>query len=187
MEPSWPINPYEPCPEKPDWHAMISIQLGELVEGGIVDFSEPSWKWNAYNDEQYARVCEKIVNRYYLREIGITPLGLWKRAYLRKMNEIMPKYIPLYQAIDNGANILQTGDSYGKSRDIYSDFPATMLGDNQDYASNGRDRQYENIEQGDWVEKTIQIAERYNDVDVLILNELETLFSCLLTVSMNAI
>lgn len=60
-----------------------------------------------------------------------------------------------------------------------------MLGDNQDYASNGRDREYENVAQGDWVDKAMQIAERYNDIDVMILKEIEPLFSCLLTVSMN--
>lgn len=31
----------------------------------------------------------------------------------------------------------------------------------------------------------MQIAERYNDIDVMILKEIEPLFSCLLTVSMN--
>ena len=120
-----------------------------------------------------------------MRDIGVIPPGLWKREFLRKMNEIMPKYKPLYKALDDGANILQTGDQYGKSRDIFSEFPATMLGDNQDYASNGRDREYENVAQGDWVDKAMQIAERYTDIDVMILKEIEPLFSCLLTVSMN--
>lgn len=179
------IDPFEPCETRPDWHAVATIQLGELIECGVVDFKNPSWHWDAYSEEQYERVCEKITNRYYMREIGVIPPGLWKREFLRKMNEIMPKYKPLYKALENGANIMQTGDQYGKSRDIFSEFPATMLGDNQDYASNGRDREYENVTQGDWIEKATQIAERYNDIDVMILKEIEPLFSCLLTVSMN--
>lgn len=179
------IDTFEPCETRPDWHAVTTIQLGELIECGVVDFKDPSWHWDAYSEEQYERVCEKITNRYYMREIGVIPPGVWKREFLRKMNEIMPKYKPLYKALENGADIMQTGDQYGKSRDIFSDFPATMLGDNQDYASNGRDREYENVTQGDWIEKATQIAERYNDIDVMILKEIEPLFSCLLTVSMN--
>lgn len=179
------IAPFESCESVSDWHAASTIQLGELIECGVIDFSDASWRWDAYSDEQYNRVCEKIKNHFFMREIGVIPPGMWKREYLRKMNEIMPKYKPLYAAIDNGANILQTGDQYGKSRDIFSEFPATMLGDNQDYASNGRDREFENVTQGDWVEKAMQISERYNDIDVMIINDLEPLFSCLLTVSMN--
>lgn len=179
------IAPFEPCEPLPDWHAVGTIQLGELIECGIVDFSDPSWHWDYYSEEQYERVCEKITNRYFMREIGVIPPGLWKREFLRKMNEVMPKYKPLYKALEDGTSILQTGDQYGKSRDIFSEFPATMLGDNQDYASNGRDREYENITQGDWVDKATQIAERYNDIDVMILNDIEPLFSCLLTVNMN--
>lgn len=186
MVPTWPINPYEPCDYEPDFHSVTTIQLGELIECGVVDFNDPSWRWNAYNDEQYTRVCSKIEARYFTREIGIIPPGLWKKAFIRKMNEIMPKYIPMYQALEAGANILQIHDSYGKSRDIYSDFPATMLGDNQDYASNGRDRQYENIEQGDWIDTAVKLQKQYNDVDVMILEDIEVLFSCLFTVSMNA-
>lgn len=179
------IDPFEPCESQADWHAVATIQLGELIECGVIDFKDPSWHWDAYSEDQYERVCEKITNHYYMREIGVIPPGLWKREFLRKMNEIMPKYKPLYKALDDGVNIMQTGDQYGKSRDIFSEFPATMLGDNQDYASNGRDREYENVTQGDWVDKAMQIAERYNDIDVMILKEIEPLFSCLLTVSMN--
>lgn len=179
------IEPYEGCEDTPDWHAVATIQLGELMECGFVDFDDPSWKWDAYDDAQYARVCEKIANRYFYREIGVLPPGRWKREYLRKMNEIMPKYKPLYGALDDGADILQASDHYGKSRDVFSEFPATMLGDNQDYASNGRDREFEDVMQGDWIEKAKLIREEYNDVDVMILDELESLFSCLLTVNAN--
>ena len=178
------VKPYEPYTPSPDWHAVATIQLGELIECGVVNWDDQSWHWDAYNEEQYKRVCNKIENHFFFREIGIVPPGAWKREFLRKMNEIMPKYKPLYAALDNGADILQTSDQYGKSRDVFSEFPATMLGDNQDYASNGRDREYENVTQGDWVDKATDIATRYNDIDVMILNEIESMFSCLLTVSM---
>lgn len=172
----------------PDWHATMTIQLGELIEAGLFDWqNDQTLVWDFYDEEQYKRVCKKIVDRYYYREIGIIPYGQWKTAYMRRMNEIMPKYKQAYAYLASGADIMSESDDYGKSRDVYSDFPATMLGDNQDYASNGTDRQFENIHRGDWIEKTVELKNRYNDIDVLILDEIEPLFSCLISVSINGI
>jgi hypothetical protein len=163
----------------------MTITLGELMECGVVDFSAPEWDFDKYDQEQHERLVAKITDRFYFREIGILPVGRWKREFLRNLNEIMPKYKPLYKALADGANILTDEDEWSKSRDIYSEFPATMLGDNQDYASNGRDRQSERQRIGSFAEAAERIASRYNDVDVLILNEIDSMFSSLLTVSMN--
>lgn len=168
-----------------DYHAVMSISLGELIEAGVVDFNSPDWQWDYYDAAQRDRLNKKITDRFYFREIGIIPVGRWKREFIRKMNEIMPKYKPLYKALEEGANILTDEDEWAKSRDIYSEFPATMLGDNQDYASNGRDRQSERQKIGPFVDASERIANRYNDVDVLILNDMDSMFSSLLTVSMN--
>lgn len=171
----------------PDWHATVSIQLGELIEGGLFDWeNDPELMWDAYSSEQYKRVCEKFVNRYFYREIGIIPYGQWKLAYVRRMNEIMPKYKPMYAALDEGVDILSESDEWGKRRSIFSDFPATMLGDNQDYASTGNDEQHESISRGSWFDIAKNIG-YYDDVDVMVLNELEPIFSSLLTVSINGI
>lgn len=179
------VCPWEPTP---DWHAAVTIQLGELIQAGLFDWeNDKSLVWDYYDEEQYKRVCEKIVNRFFYREIGVLPYGAWKLAYMRKMTEVMPKYKQAYRFLDEGADTMSTADEYGKSRDIFSDFPATMLGDNQDYASTGNDRQHETIYRGDWIEKTEELFNRYNDIDVLILNELEPLFSCLMSVSINGI
>ena len=180
------IEPYRMCDSVPDFHSVESIQLGELINGGLFDWrNDVGLRWDAYSEEQYERVCTKFVNRFFYREIGIVPYGQWILAYVRKMNEIMPKYKPFYKNIEEGADILATEDTYGKSRDLFSDFPATMLSGNEDYASNGTDRQYENVHQGDFMEKLIEAKERYNDIDVMILEECETLFSCFMTVSVN--
>ena len=180
------IDPFEPCESRPDWHAVTTIQLGELIECGVVDFSDPSWRWDAYSDEQYTRVCKKITNHYFMRDIGVIPPGLWKREFLRKMNEIMPKYKKLYKLEEQGLDPLQTSNTYGKSRDIHSEFPETMLSGNSDYASSGNDREFENITEGDVLDKWEQIQSRFKTVDVMILEELDELFTCLLTVDMDA-
>ena len=175
------FNPLESWPR--DFHAVVSVTLGELIEGKFVDWAEPSWHWDAYDGAQYARVCAKFNNHYWDREIGVLPPGSWKREVLRKFNEIMPKYKPIYKALADGADIMQASGTYGKHRDVYSDFPATQLkSDNQDYASNATDRQYEDITEGDWMEKMASLR-NYDDVDYMIIKEMDSMFSSLFTVS----
>lgn len=171
---------------KRDFHAIVTITLGELINLGWVNWTEDSWKWDSYNDEQYARLCKKIENRFWTREIGILPPGEWKRTYIRKMNEIMPKYKLLYAALDSGIDILQDSDTYHKERNVFSDYPQTRLGGNQDYASSGTDREYETVIDGSPLDKIEQFADRYRDVDLMILEDLEVIFSSLVTVNINA-
>lgn len=169
---------------EPDFHSVYSIQLCELIESGWIDFMSDDWDFDYYDLEQRNRLWMKFEKRFYFREIGITPPGIWRWELLRKLNEIMPKYKPAYEALDNGQNILQHYGEYGKSRNIYSEFPQTMLGDNEDYASNGTDREHEEIYLGDWMEQIAKLR-NYDDIDVCILKELETMFSCMFTVNIN--
>lgn len=174
----------------PDYHASYSIQLCELINDGLIDFSLEEWNFDSYekeegDTEQRDRFWEKFTARFYFREIGLFPPGIWKHEVLRKLNEVMPKYKPIYKALDDGVNILQKMGEYGKSRNVYSDFPQTRLaGSNQDYASNATDREHEEIYTGDWIDTLARIR-TYNDVDVMLLNEMETMFSAMFTVSVN--
>lgn len=170
--------------DRSDWHSVVTISLGELVEGGFVDWDDPSWAWDSYSPEQAARFQEKFVARYYWREIGIIPPGRWKQQFIRKLNELMPKYKVLYKLIDDGLNILQDSDTWHKGRRIGSDFPQTLLAGDQDYASDGTDEEYETVVNGDVMDKLSQF-ESYNDVDVMLLDDLEVLFTCLFTVNVN--
>ena len=112
------------------------------------------------------------------------PPGIWKREFLRKLNEIMQKYMILYKVADEGVQ-LGSESEYYKSRNIFSDFPQTSLaGRNQDYASTGNDTEYERIKQLDPIELADKLRS-YNDVDLMIVNELESLFSCMFTVNIN--
>lgn len=179
------MRPYQPSEFPSEYHAVVSIELGELIEDGFIDWNDESWTWDYYNEAQYKRLCTKIENHFWHREIGIIPPGHWKMEFMRLMNEIMPKYKLAYQALDSGIDWLQTGDSYGKSRNVFSDFPATQLKSSvQDYASNATDHNHEDITQGDWMDK-LAALKNYNDVDKMIIDELETLFSSLFTVNIN--
>lgn len=180
------VNSLTPLEWSRDFHSVMTIQFGELIEAGWVDWDDPTWTWDYCDVEQYKRLCPMIEARFFYREIGILPPGRWKQQFMRKMNEIMPKYKKLYALEEQGLDPLQASNTYGKSRIIHSEFPETMLSGNSDYASFGDDREFENVTEGDVLEKWEQMQTRYKTVDVMILEELDELFTCLLTVDMDA-
>lgn len=188
----WPtfdnIDDYTPSElksEQPDFHATFSIQLCELAYYGFFDLSREDWDFDKYDQEQHERLCKKIAARYWFREIALTPPGIWKHEFIRKMNEIMPKYIPLYRALDQDPTLFATNSEYYKARNIYSEFPQTQLnGTNGDYASTGNDTEYERLHQMNTLDLNERLQE-YEDVDAQILDAIEVLFSPLITVSIN--
>ena len=182
------VQPFDPNWEysvAPDYHAVVTVQLCELANDGFFDLTRNDWDFNPkYSAEQHAQLCKKITDHYWFREISLIPPGIWKHEFLRKMNEIMPKYMVWYKTIDDGV-MLGTEGEYYKSRNVFSDFPQTSLqGNSQDYASTGNDVEYERIKQLDPMELGDRLS-RYNDVDLAIINEIESLFSCLFTVNAN--
>ena len=182
-----PVEPfdYDDACNRPDYHAVISIQLCELINDGFFNLQRSDWDFGPkYSTEQHSQLCDKITEHFYYREIALVPPGIWKREFLRKLNEIMPKYMILYKNADEGID-LGTESEYYKSRNIFSDFPQTSLaGNNQDYASTGNDTEYERIRQVDPLELADRL-ERYNDVDLMVINEMESLFSCMFTANIN--
>ncbi len=180
---------YTPNDTHDEYHQVVTITLGELLVPGGIDWHTPEWAWreSAYNDTQYTRCCRKIENRYYDREIGVLPPSRWKRHFLRLIDEIMPVLKPLYSAVDGNSGVMLSDmDTWHKMRTVFSDFPATQLTENQDYASNATDNQYETITNGNFMDKIAHIKRGdYVDIDVLLLDHLEKCFSPLWTVSLN--
>lgn len=168
-----------------EYHDATSVQLGELVQAGWFNLDDTeTWNWPKYSDEQDKRLRNKIVNRFWNRGLGVLPAGIWKRQFLERMQEIMPKYIILYKLIDESPQLVGATSEYYKARNMFSDYPQTQLGGNSDYASTGNDTEYERIRQLD----ILDLAERlkdYRDADSLILEDIDDLFSCLLSVSIN--
>lgn len=177
---------YAPLDEYPRYNSVTSVTLGELIDDGYIDWNDGTWEFPKYNDVQDARLKQKIVDHYRYRDIALIPVKMWKDEFLRTLREIMPKYIYLYGLLDNSPELIGASSEYYKSRNIYSDFPQTQLsGTNADYASTGNDMEFERIRQ----ESIMDIAERlknYDDVDLLIVNDLEPLFSCILSMNLNA-
>lgn len=173
------------CSFDKEFYAHFTVTFGQLYEEGMIDWSDGTWNFPKYSDEQDAQLKQKIVDHFYLRELCIEPFAAWKHEFLRKMREIMPKYIYLYKALDESPQLVGANSDYYKSRTIYSDFPQTSLaGNNSDYASTGNDMEYERIRQLD----ILDLAERlksFDDVDLMVINEIDSVFSSLITVSMN--
>ena len=136
--------------------AKYTTQIRSVVESGypLFDFSYPIF------DEAYRSVLEqKIIDRYYFREIGFETVGQFKHFLKMKLNEIMPYYNEHYLAL----KIFKTYDPYvnknikveekrtneqvttssssseskgvGKGETIFSDTPQARI-QNKDYATN---------------------------------------------------
>ena len=166
------------------WRSPISLVLGELIEGGDIDFARAEWDFDSYDAEQRARLYRKFSDRYYFRSIGIIPVARWRKRLIAQLNESMDKYKWAYKALEDGLDPLQTASRYRKYRTIDSDFPQTLLSQNEDYASFGTDFEEEEIMQGDWLE-FLRRLKNLKGVDEAILDECEHLFSHLVTVNTN--
>jgi len=185
-------TPYRDAPEdEADFHAVFTVQLGELLHNDVIDFTDGTWyvspsgtemKW--FDDDQMKRFWDKFSNRFYWREIGELPIKRWKWDVLSKLHSILPQYYLLYQTVGK-TDPLQDSDKFGKSRTVMSDFPQTQLGDNQDYASQGSDREYEAVSHGSFKDTVEYLADRYRDIDMRLLDEFDTNFYSLLSSNVN--
>lgn len=182
MTQDWPMDVCEHYP----LNSVTSVTLGELISDGYIDWDDGTWDFPKYSDEQDVGLKQKIEEHYWFRDISLIPVRVWKMEFLRTLREIMPKYILLYKLLETEPSLFGANSDYYKSRSIYSDFPQTSLrGASSDYASSGTDMEYERIHQ----ESVLDIAKRletYDDVDLMILKDLEPLFSCILSMNVNA-
>lgn len=170
------------------WNAVYTVQLGELIDKGIFDWSLDILDWSsaAYSAEQYNRVCAYFIERFRFREISIEPFYEWATMLHRKLvYELMPKYKNLYQYLDENFDPAQVSDKYHKRRTVGSDYPETLLSGNADYISNGQDEESEDIQRGDLLESYNKYIEDYQAIDTQLLNELESMFIGLYTASID--
>ena len=184
------VDEFDVYTGKPKYNAVLTIQLGELVEGGVFDWSKDLLNWSsaAYDADQYKRVCEYFIERFYYREISMLPFKQWANFLKRKLvYELMPKYKPLYERVAEGVNPLANENEYYKNRTIESAYPETLLSANADYITDGKDEEYQRIKEGSTVDNMVNFAQNYKGVDELLLDELECLFVGMYSVNVNAI
>ena len=170
------------------WNAVYTIQLGELIESGVFDWKKDILDWSSasFDDDQYTRVCAYFIERYYYREISVEPFLQWANILKRKLvYELMPKYKPLYERLQDGVNPLADSNEYYKNRTIQSAYPETLLSENADYITDGRDEEFQRIKEGNLADSMENFALKYKGVDQLILDELESLFISMYTTHVN--
>ena len=174
---------------KEQWNAVYTVQLGELISKGVFDWKMPILDWEnvAYDTEQYNRICNYFIARYMYREISIEPFEEWARTLQRKLiYELMPKYTDLYKRYSEGVNPLAGENEYYKNRTIESAYPETLLSQNADYITDGRDEEYQRIKELDYIDQMDKYASRFKSIDEMLLDELESMFICLYTANVNA-
>ena len=173
-----------------EWHAVYTINLGELCETGVFDWTRPELDWSsaAYDPEQYERVCAYFIKRFYWREISLLPVLQWMNMLQCKLvYELMPKYKPMYARIADGIDPLAENDEYYKRRTIDSAYPETLLSGNADYISNGTDEEWERIKDGDISQAFNASADSMRSVDQAMLDELDSLFTCMYSTNVNGL
>ena len=188
------IEDFTPCESRPDFHAVMTIQLVELTFDGLFDWNAKPLQgcFDALNDLDASiapRLKQMFIERNQWREISIVPYLQWAQqlAYTIKY-ELVPKYEPMYRAIMNGDfDPLHISDEYYKERIVDSAFPETLLSGNSDYLSAGHDREYEKIDSGDAIDLALRYYERYYAIDEAFMNELDVFFIDLWSVNENVL
>lgn len=168
--------------------AVYTITLAELIESDIFAWDKEylDWKSAAYDDEQYERLCAYFIERYRYREISMIPFKEWALALRRKLvYELMPKYRPLYERVAEGLNPLQNENEYYKNRTIDSSYPETLLSENADYITDGRDEEFQRIKENNLVDSMQNYADYFRSVDEMLLDDLESMFICMYTTNVN--
>jgi hypothetical protein len=163
-----------------DWHALVTIQFGELIESGFDWGKNDYFKNSAFTEANRTRLNQKIEDRFYFREICSTP-AQFKFFLRRRLNEILPKYNELYKLIDSGDfKVLRQMTKNEKFRNVFSEYPQTQLNGDANYATNATDNASGSTTDGSPIEMILNYHQYYDDVDVMILND-PTINNCFLS------
>lgn len=169
-----------------DWHANNTIYFGELIESGFDWGKNDYFQDESFTEDNRTRLNKKIEDRYYYREICCTPPGKFKLFLTRKLNELLPKYNELYKLIASGDfHVLRQETKNTKYRHIFSEYPQAQLQGDADYATNAQDNAAGSIIDGPPVDMFVDYHRRYDDIDVMILDQLDVCFYSTLNNTVN--
>ena len=120
----------------------MTVTIRDLVQNGVKiwDFDYPSY----YKGEAKTAFEQKVIDHYYMREIGQETVGRFLHYFRSRMREIMPYYIQLYES-----EALMKGieDPFGNV-DITETFEQVSSGSGSGSAENGRETRFSNTPQG---------------------------------------
>lgn len=77
-------------------NTQVTVELRQLVESGVNvwAFDYPSY----YKGEDKIRFEKKVLDHFWLRQIGLETPGRWLHYFRSRIREIMPYYIQLYES-----------------------------------------------------------------------------------------
>lgn len=197
----------------PSWsnwdNAGTTVTLGELIESGWKLFPQkkPYIIWHGLFDaEEILNLEQKIIWHFYYREIGQETPDRFRKMFVAKMNEIIPKLGHINKAMKllknaddplEAYNLTETfereGESTGTAGSVgrFSNTPQGSVENIDDYlteatkndsdSSGTTKEKYTMTRKGNIGVQTLgyevtQYAEAYKDVDTMFLEELECLF-----------
>ena len=182
----------------PQSNSQTTLTLRELVNNNAVLFDRarpyPIW------DEKHRDELEtKIVDHYAMRQIGFETFGRFKHELNRKMREIMPYYVELYKTTKYEYNPIENYNMEEGSDDVTnskaqsltkeSDTPQNSIDNLDKYLTRANKNEGEsdnttkhtgyrhgNIGVTSTQQLITQEREIIVNIDMLIIDELETLF-----------
>lgn len=82
----------------PERATAETLELRQVIEGGvnIWDFEYPSY----YKGDEKKAFEQKVIDHFYLRQIGAETVGRFLHYFRRTVREIMPLYIQRYNSVE---------------------------------------------------------------------------------------
>lgn len=168
-----------------DWHSKNTIAFGSLIDDGW-DWGRDDWTCYSVKPEYLEvirdRINEKIEDEYFFREIGVLPVGKFKKILKRTINEAMAKQGPIYNEIAEGLELTMVRSDKFKERTIHSDYPQAQLSpSSKDYASNADEKANERTLKGGPVSAILMYSDGFNEPDAEVVKAVSKCFSNLLS------
>lgn len=183
------MDSLQPCELHDHFNAALTITLDELIAKEVFNWNRPALAgcFDDLGEDVATRLKAMFIERYLYREICMVPPGRWmQRLGYEIRYELVPKFKPLYDALENGDySPLNDENEYYKARNIDSDFPETLLAQNQVYASFGTDREYQRIKTKNGIEAAVEYETAYRNVDTMFIDALGGMFTDLWTLNYN--
>lgn len=112
----------------PQGNSQVTLELRQFIEAGNVLF-DPDDKYPIWNEEHREELEKKIIEHYYMRQIGFETFGAFKYHVNVRMREIMPYYVELYKTTQFKYNPLENYNmTEGSEEKTTSDSSSTGTG-----------------------------------------------------------
>lgn len=166
--------------------SKYTMTIKEIIESGVDIFKD--WSYPIYSEDYRSSLNNKIIRHFYFKEIGFETVGRFKYELKTLLNEIMPYYNKIYDAINLDQRILNNYDvtdtTSSISKDLESDTPQGQVDLNTSQYVSGIQQSENTVThnssgnigvQTDAEAVAVYVKNQLN-VDLMILSEINELF-----------